>query len=206
MRHWCRCACLSTDASRLSIRAHAARTAGADHGRMVYLAAMRLASSAATRSLPTFRAAGRAGRLAGRRSAEAAEAAAHRALATVPAYSDFVGQVPPRAPAAQWLRALPVADKKSYIDAYPLAARCRHGTLPVTAAELDESSGSSGRRIPGSGPRPSSSRCAGNSPSWSATSSRANRTPGRPVVTINGFSMGAWATGTNVSHALGLLG
>jgi phenylacetate-CoA ligase len=173
---------------------------------MVYLAAMRLASSAATRSLPTFRAAGRAGRLAGRRSPAAAAAAARRALATVPAYSDFAGQVPPPAPAAQWLRALPVADKKSYIDAYPLAARCRHGTLPVTGAELDESSGSSGRPY-----------------TWVRSTAELEQVrrklailvrhliesepdAGRPVVTINGFSMGAWATGTNVSHALGRLG
>jgi hypothetical protein len=106
---------------------------------------VRLASAAAGRSLPAFRMAGRAGGLASRLSAQAAAVAARRALATVPAYADFAGSVPARAPAPQWLDALPVTDKKSYIDAYPLAARCRHGVIPVADAELDESSGSSGR-------------------------------------------------------------
>jgi phenylacetate-CoA ligase len=167
---------------------------------------MRLVSSAATRSLPAFRVAGRAGRLAERLSAEAAAAAARRALSTVPAYADFVGRVPPRAPAAEWLRGLPVTDKKSYIDAYPLAARCRHGTLPLTGAELDESSGSSGRPY-----------------TWIRSTAELEQVrrklailvrhlldgeadAGRPVVTVNAFSMGAWATGTNVSRALGRLG
>ena len=108
------------------------------------LAGARLASSAAARSLPAFRAAGRAGRFAEHVSPRAAAAAARRALATVPAYADFAGPGPGRAPAAEWLSQLPVADKKSYIDAYPLAARCRHGVLPA-AAELDESSGSTGQ-------------------------------------------------------------
>jgi phenylacetate-CoA ligase len=173
---------------------------------MVYLACQRLASSVATRSLPAFRIAGRSGRLAGLLSAEAAAAAGRRALATVPAYADFVGAVPPLAAAADWLRALPVADKKSYIDAYPLAARCRHGMLPVAAAELDESSGSTGRPY-----------------TWVRSTAELQQVrrklamlvrhllagepeDRRPVVTINAFSMGAWATGTNVSQALGRLG
>ena len=93
---------------------------------------------------------GRAGRFAEHVSPGAAAAAARRALATVPAYADFAGPPPGRAPAAEWLSQLPVADKKSYIDAYPLAARCRHGVLPA-AAELDESSGSTGQPYTGSG-------------------------------------------------------
>jgi hypothetical protein len=148
----------------------------ADDERMVYLTCARVAGSAATRSLPAFRIAGRAGRLATGVSAGAAAAAARRALATVPAYADFVGPVPPRAAAADWLRALPVTDKKSYIDAYPLAARCRHGMLPVTGAELDESSGSSAGRTPGSGPGRSWTRSAGSWPSWSGTCWPASRT------------------------------
>jgi phenylacetate-CoA ligase len=178
----------------------------ADDGRMVYLTCARVAGSAATRSLPAFRIAGRAGRLATLLSAEAAAAAGRRALATVPAYADFVGPVPPRAAAADWLRALPVTDKKSYIDAYPLAARCRYGMLPVTGAELDESSGSSGRPY-----------------TWVRSTAELEQVrrklailvrhllagepdDGRPIVIINAFSMGAWATGTNVSRALGRLG
>jgi phenylacetate-CoA ligase len=169
------------------------------------LAGVRLASAAATRSLPAFRAAGRAGRLAEQVSPRAAAAAARRALATVPAYADFAGPPPRRAPAAEWLSQLPVADKKSYIDAYPLAARCRHGVLPA-AAELDESSGSTGQPY-----------------TWIRSVTELEQVrrklaimvrhliqdetpPGRPVVTINAFSMGAWATGTNVSRALGRLG
>lgn len=167
---------------------------------------MRLANSAASRSLLAFRVAGRAGGLASRVSAEAAATAARRALATVPAYADFVGEIPARAPAREWLAALPVTDKKSYIDAYPLAARCRHGVLPVAGAELDESSGSSGRPY-----------------TWVRSKAELEQVrrrlallvrhvldgdPGAsgPIVTINGFSMGAWATGTNVSQSLGRLG
>jgi phenylacetate-CoA ligase len=178
----------------------------AHDGRMVYLACARVAGSAATRSLPAFRIAGRAGRLATGVSAGAAASAARRALATVPAYADFVGPVPPRAAAVDWLRALPVTDKKSYIDAYPLAARCRYGMLPDSGAELDESSGSSGRPY-----------------TWVRSGAELDQVrrklailvrhllagepdDGRPVVTINAFSMGAWATGTNVSRALGRLG
>ena len=178
----------------------------ADDGRMVYLTCARVAGSAATRSLPAFRIAGRAGRLATLVSAEAAAAAGRRALTTVPAYADFASPVPPRAAAADWLRALPVTDKKSYIDAYPLAARCRHGELPATGAELDESSGSSGRPY-----------------TWVRSAAELEQVrrklailvrhllagepdDGGPIVTINAFSMGAWATGTNVSRSLGRLG
>jgi phenylacetate-CoA ligase len=188
------------------MRTQAARAVAADDGRMVYLTCVRVAGSAATRSLPAFRIAGRAGRLATLLSAEAAAAAGRRALATVPAYADFVSAVPPRAAAADWLRELPVTDKKSYIDAYPLAARCRYGTLPVTGAELDESSGSSGRPY-----------------TWVRSTAELKQVrrklailvrhllagepdDGRPIVTVNAFSMGAWATGTNVSRSLGRLG
>ena len=173
---------------------------------MVPLTCARLAGFAASRSLPAFQAAGRAGQLAGQVSAGAAAAAGRSALATVPAYADFAGPPPRRAPAAEWLSQLPVTDKKSYIDAYPLAARCRHGVLPVTAAELDESSGSTGRPY-----------------TWIRSVAELEQVhrklalmvrhliesepeAGRPVVTINAFSMGAWATGTNVSRALGRLG
>ncbi len=82
----------------MSTRAQAARAAAADDGRMVYLTCARVAGSAATRNLPAFRIAGRAGRLAAHLSAGAAAAAGRRALATVPAYADFVSTVPPRGP------------------------------------------------------------------------------------------------------------
>lgn len=173
---------------------------------MLNLACARVAGAAATRSLPAFRLAGRAGWLATGLSAQAAAASARRALATVPAYADFAGAVPPRAPAPAWLAALPVADKKSYIDAYPLAARCVHGMIPQAGAELDESSGSSGRPY-----------------TWIRSAAELEQVRRRlailvrhllagepdnhaPVVTVNAFSMGAWATGTNVSRSLGRLG
>jgi hypothetical protein len=77
--------------------------------------------------------------------------------------------------------------------------------LPVTA-ELDESSGLTGRPY-----------------SWIRSMAEPEQVrrklaimvrhliesgpwPSRPVVTINAFSMGAWATGTNVSRALGRVG
>jgi phenylacetate-CoA ligase len=167
---------------------------------------VRLASAAAGRSLPAFRIAGQAGGLASRLSARAAAAAARQALATVPAYADFAGSPPARAPASQWLAALPVTDKKSYIDAYPLAARCRHGVIPVTGAELDESSGSSGRPYTWVRGRAELEQVRRRLALLARYILAGEPGPHRPVVTINGFSMGAWATGTNVSQALGRLG
>jgi phenylacetate-CoA ligase len=164
-----------------------------------------LAKRASRLGVPGFRAA-RLGGPAQSLSAAAAAATARRALAEVPAYAEFVaghGGSPRGGSPAGWLAGLPISDKRNYIDAYPLAALCRHGVVPARRVELDESSGSSGRPY-----------------TWVRSERElreVHRTMALParhvlngqagwVVTLNGFSMGAWATGINVSRALGRLG
>jgi phenylacetate-CoA ligase len=174
------------------------------------LALAGLARSASRLNLTTFRAAARYGRCAAGLSATAAALTARRALKDVPAYADFVSQSrggPARGGSpGDWLARLPIADKASYIDRYPLAARCRHGALPAREVELDESSGSSGR--PYTWVRSTAElRDVHRTMALLSRHLLASDTPpGAPVVTLNGFSMGAWATGTNVSHALRRVG
>ena len=154
-----------------------------------------------------------------RLSATAAAMTARRALRGVPAYADFVatqgwplasdGSVASgtarRDPAA-WLAMLPMTDKHTYIDRYCLAQRCRGGVVPTVDAELDESSGSSGTPY-------TWVRGAAELRETHATMAILARhlldhddCRDRPLVTLNGFSMGAWATGTNVTAALKRLG
>jgi phenylacetate-coenzyme A ligase PaaK-like adenylate-forming protein len=169
----------------------------------------RLVKSVSRLSLRGFETAARFGAAGTALSTTAAARTARRALAEVPAYADFVAAHggPPRGGSpGGWLAGLPVTDKANYIDAYPLAARCRHGAVPAREVELDESSGSSGRPY-----------------TWvrSAAELRevhrtmellcrhlltADSPPGVPIVTLNGFSMGAWATGINVYRALSRVG
>jgi phenylacetate-CoA ligase len=175
----------------------------------VFLAAglggARLVRCCGLRSLTGFRAVARFSGSTDRLSAVAAAGAARRALADVPAYAHFVGAhggSPQGGSAADWLAGLPVADKANYIDAYPLAARCRHGAIPERGVELDESSGSSGH--PYTWVRSAAElREVHRTMALLARHLIAEDAPaGVPVLTLNGFSMGAWATGTNVSRAM----
>lgn len=129
-----------------------------------------------------------------------AERAAWRAIRLVPAYGallqssgiDGTEQFP-----LGILRHLPETDKRSYIDRYPLEERCVRGRFPFPGTMIDESSGSTGTPY-----------------NW--IRSRAERTVAhrnigffsryafgdRPLIAINAFSMGAWATGFNMSLGL----
>jgi phenylacetate-CoA ligase len=91
---------------------------------------------------------------------------------------------------------LPVTDKTSYVKAFSTEDRCLDGRIPMVGTEIDESSGSSGTPY-----------------NWVRSRAelkelhRAMGQYGRlyfggEVITINGFSMGAWATGVNVGEAL----
>jgi phenylacetate-CoA ligase len=94
------------------------------------------------------------------------------------------------------LKSLPETDKHGYIDTYSTAERCLDGTIPKQRAEIDESSGSSGKPY-------NWIRGRDELVEMRRTLSRlATFMYGPDLVTINGFSMGAWATGTNVSMAL----
>ncbi len=94
------------------------------------------------------------------------------------------------------IKNLPETDKKNYIDIYSTAERCVGGKIPLRDAEIDESSGSSGKPY-------NWIRGHKELVEMRKTLSRlAMFLYGPDTVTINGFSMGAWATGTNVSMSL----
>jgi phenylacetate-CoA ligase len=113
------------------------------------------------------------------------------AVRNVPAYSDFVsasGGAPER---------IPETDKKSYILAYPVEKRCVGGRLPTRKMMIDESSGSTG--TPYNWVRKVEERS--ESHKFISYFSRYCFGKG-PWLTINAFSMGAWATGFNMGLAL----
>lgn len=114
------------------------------------------------------------------------------ALRRVPAYRrHLTGRA-----AHRW-SALPETDKRSYIQRHPIEDLCLDGRLPRRGVVVDESSGSSG--TPTSWVRGPAERRA-TAALLRATFARA--TKGRPVIVLNAFALGAWATGMNVSMAL----
>ena len=130
-----------------------------------------------------------------------AERAAWRAARQVPAYGRFLAMEGVEARALfplGILGRLPETDKRNYIDKFGLLDRCVAGRVPFPGTTLDESSGSTG--TPYNWIRSSRERMV------------AHRNIGffaryafgtQPLVTINAFSMGAWAAGFNMS--LGML-
>lgn len=131
----------------------------------------------------------RAGRLRAWRAAE-------RARRQVPAYRRRLNA---RGLASGPLRLgeLPETDKAGYVLPHRLEDLCRHGRLPRRGVVLDESSGSSG--TPTSWVRGSAERRA------TAQLPRTAFVRGiddGPAVVLNAFSLGAWATGRNVTMAL----
>jgi phenylacetate-CoA ligase len=129
-----------------------------------------------------------------------AERAVWRAVRLVPAYRSYlqsVGIDADRLPPAGILDALPETDKHSYIDPYPLAERCIDGRIRFKGVTIDESSGSSGTPynwIRGQHERSVAHRNI-------AFFARYAFGEG-DLVTLNAFSMGAWATGFNMSLGL----
>lgn len=138
-----------------------------------------------------------------RRAAElspvAAAAQFKQAARSVPAYADLLAKTPGTVTGRTLpdrIACLPETDKKTYINEYPTADRCVGGLIPLRDAEIDESSGSSGKPY-------NWIRGHQELTQMRRTLSRlATFMYGSNIVTINGFSMGAWATGTNVSMAL----
>ncbi len=120
----------------------------------------------------------------------------------VPAYAKYLTEVAPDAQVRLrgWdvdFSAVPEMDKASYIKAYPTNERCVHGRIPRRGVVADESSGSSG--TPTSWVRGREEREAVRL-ILQATFSRFVRE--RPMFVLNAFSLGAWATGLNVSTSL----
>lgn len=126
-----------------------------------------------------------------------AERAAWRATRSVPAYSTFLAtsgvDVAALFPLGI-LHHLPETDKKNYVDRYGLTDRCIGGKVPYPGTTIDESSGSTGTPynwIRGRREREVAHRNIG----FFARYAFGNG----PLVTINAFSMGAWAAGFNMS-------
>ncbi len=130
----------------------------------------------------------------------AALRAALHAYRRVPAYRAFLHAAgwidDPSLSGAERLARLPVTDKKSYVLPYSMAERCVDGKIPLTGAEMDESSGSSGTPYDWVRGRLELEEM------HAQFSQYATYIFGKPVVTINGFSMGAWSTGMNTAQAM----
>jgi phenylacetate-CoA ligase len=126
-----------------------------------------------------------------------AERAAWRAARNVPAYRRFLveqGVDSDDLFPLGILTRLPETDKPSYIDRYPVLERCVNGAIPFPGTTIDESSGSTGTPYNWiRGPR--ERMVAHRNISFFARYAF-GRTP---LVTLNAFSMGAWATGFNMS-------
>jgi phenylacetate-CoA ligase len=122
--------------------------------------------------------------------------AAEHAYGVVPAYRAFIDAHPATAIDMRTLR-VPPMDKDSYIRRYPLEERCLDGRLPARDVAIDESSGSTG--MPYNWIRSLRERVT----SHTFISHFARYCFGdEPFITINAFSMGAWATGVNMGIAL----
>jgi phenylacetate-CoA ligase len=118
-----------------------------------------------------------------------ARRAYYGAIRGVPAYREFI-----RAQRGTWI---PETDKDSYIKRYPTDDRCVGGTFFRERTMIDESSGSTG--TPYNWVRSERERHE----SHVFVSYFATYCYGRePWITINAFSMGAWATGINMGLSL----
>jgi len=118
-----------------------------------------------------------------------ARRAYYRALRNVPAYGQFLRTQPGAL--------IPETDKESYIKAYPTEARCVGGGFIHGRTMIDESSGSTG--TPYNWVRSETER----HDSHVFVSYFATYCFGRErFITLNGFSMGAWATGINMGISL----
>jgi phenylacetate-CoA ligase len=126
-----------------------------------------------------------------------AERAAWRAVRNVPAYRRFLKDAGVRGPSLfplGILGRLPETDKRSYVDRFNLLERCVGGSVPYPGTTIDESSGSTGTPynwIRGRREREVAHRNIGFFARYAFGAA--------PLVTINAFSMGAWAAGFNMS-------
>ena len=126
-----------------------------------------------------------------------AERAAWRAIRRVPAYRAYLagtGIDPDRLPPAGILEAVPETDKGTYIDQYSIDQRCVDGRIAFRGVTIDESSGSTGTPynwIRGAAERTVAQR---NIAFFARYAFGAG-----DLVILNAFTMGAWATGFNVS-------
>ncbi len=122
--------------------------------------------------------------------------AADHAIRKTPAYRAFLRSHGYAAADVNRLT-LPDTDKENYVTVYPPDERCVDGRLPAAGTAIDESSGSTG--TPFNWIRSAEERHV----SHFFISHFARYAFGEePWITINAFSMGAWATGMNMGTAL----
>jgi phenylacetate-CoA ligase len=94
---------------------------------------------------------------------------------------------------------LPEMDKDSYVKRWSIPERCLDGRLPRRGVVVDESSGSSG--TPTSWVRGPDERQATRQLLQLGFARTSKELPKQPFV-LNAFSLGAWATGMNVTASL----
>jgi phenylacetate-CoA ligase len=92
---------------------------------------------------------------------------------------------------------LPETDKASYVDVHPMGDRCVGGRIPLRGTTIDESSGSTGTPynwVRSDEERRHVRRMIGFFARYTFGE--------EPLVVLNAFSMGAWATGMTTAIAL----
>lgn len=123
----------------------------------------------------------------------------------VPAYREFLAErgFPRRLDTSRGieeaLREIPEMDKESYIKRWTIPERCQGGRIPREGVIVDESSGSSG--TPTSwirGPRERQATRQILQLGYANTAAGMQH----PPFVLNAFSLGAWATGMNVTTSL----
>lgn len=95
------------------------------------------------------------------------------------------------------LGAFPETSKETYVQRYGFAERCWKGRIPIAGTTVDESAGSSGTPYNWLRSRRELRDVHLNTANWLRFTFPTER-----LFAINAFSMGAWATGTNMGIAL----
>ncbi|MEO6578912.1 MAG: phenylacetate--CoA ligase family protein [Candidatus Limnocylindria bacterium] len=132
-----------------------------------------------------------------RLSIERAIVTARHAADHVPAYRAHLAErgFDPRRIGA--FAGLPETDKASYVDRWSIAERCVDGRIPLRGSTIDESSGSTGTPynwVRSAEERRHVRRMIGFFARYTFGDA--------PLVILNAFSMGAWATGMTTAIAL----
>lgn len=113
----------------------------------------------------------------------------------VPAYRAFIGDDYAKKPGR--FESIKTTDKDNYIRPNAIESRCLHGTIPMLDTVIDESSGSSGTPynwVRSIEERRVSHLFVSHFARYCFDLSK--------LITINGFSMGSWATGLNMGISM----
>jgi len=123
-----------------------------------------------------------------------------KALRECPAYADFAAKhncvVTLNGLTPDFSRIAPM-DKANFIKVYSMSQRCHGGKLPVRGAVIDQSSGSTGK--PTNWVRGPKEREAVSQVMQIALREVVGK---KPILFVNAFALGPWATGMFVSHAV----